>query len=79
MKETVVIPPPQDERFNHIYEIDANLDRLVHRIELLRYINPLNIEKEKHRFFASKYSVEPNFKYPKVKFNPYKLHRLFFS
>jgi len=62
-----------------LFEIDANLDRLVRKIELLSYINPLNIEKEKHRFFASKYTVEPEFKYPKLKFNPYKLHRLFFS
>lgn len=46
---------------------------------MLSYINPQNIEKEKQRFFASKYSVEPEFKYPKLKFDPYKLHRLFFS
>jgi len=62
-----------------LFEIDANLDRLVRRIELLSYVNPLNIEKEKQRFFASKYTIEPEFKYPKLKFDPYKLHRLFFS
>ena len=62
-----------------LFEIDANLDRLVKRIELLSYVNPLNIEKEKHRFFASKYNEDPVFKYPKLKFDPYKLHRLFFS
>ena len=28
-----------------LFEIDANLDRLVRRIELLGYVNPLNIEK----------------------------------
>ncbi|RDY61482.1 flavohemoglobin expression-modulating QEGLA motif protein [Flagellimonas nanhaiensis] len=67
------------KEFGNLFEIDANLDRLVRRIELLSYINPLNIEKEKHRFFASKYTATPNFKYPKLKFNPYKLHRLFFS
>lgn len=66
-------------QYPHAFEIDANLDRLVKRIELLSYINPQNIEKEKQRFFASKYSVEPQFRYPKIKFNPYKLHRLFFS
>ncbi len=62
-----------------LFEIDANLDRLVRRIELLSYVNPLNIEKEKQRFFSSKYKQEPEFKYPKLKFDPYKLHRLFFS
>lgn len=68
-----------EQKYGHLLEIDGNLDRLVRRIELLNYINPLNIEKEKQRFFASKYAVEPNFKYPKLKFDPYKLHRLFFS
>jgi len=67
------------QRFPHVFEIDANLDRLVHKIELLSYVNPINVEKEKHRFFASKYFAEPEFKYPKVKFNPYKLQRLFFA
>lgn len=68
-----------DKEYGHLFEIDANLDRLVRRIELLSYINPLNIEKEKQRFFSSKYTAEPNFKYPKLKFDPYKLHRLFYS
>lgn len=62
-----------------LFEIDINLDRLVKKIELLSYLNPLNIEKEKQRFFASKYSEDPGFKYPKIKFDPYKLHRLFYS
>lgn len=62
-----------------LFDIDSNLNRLVKRIELLSYVNPLNIEKEKHRFFASKYTLEPEFKYPKIKFDPYKLQRLFFS
>nr|WP_298998917.1 flavohemoglobin expression-modulating QEGLA motif protein [uncultured Allomuricauda sp.] len=68
-----------EKEYSHVFEIDANLHRLVRRIELLSYVNPLNIEKEKQQFFASKYKSEPNFKYPKLKFNPYKLHRLFFS
>ncbi len=69
------------KQHNHaaLFEIDSNLDRFVRRIELLSYVNPLNVEKEKQRFFASKYLYEPVFKYPKLKFNPYKLHRLFFS
>ncbi len=62
-----------------LFEIDHNLDRLVKKIELLGYVNPLNTEKAKQRFFASKYSENPVFRYPKLKFDPYKLHRLFFS
>ncbi len=62
-----------------LFEIDQNLDRLVHNIELLNYLNPLNIEQEKRRFFASKYSENPTFNYRKIKFSPFKLQRLFFN
>lgn len=67
------------QQYSDLFEIDANLNRLIKRIELLNYVNPLNIEKAKQRFFASKYTEEPVFKYPKLKFDAYKLHRLFFS
>jgi uncharacterized protein (TIGR02421 family) len=67
------------QQFPNVFAIDANLDRLVKKIELLTYLNPLNIEKEKHRFFSSKYLEEPVFKYKKLQFDPYKLNRLFFS
>jgi len=62
-----------------ILDIDANLHRLVRNIELLSYINPINIAQERKNFFKHKYNYEPDFKYRKVKFKPYKLHRLFFS
>jgi len=67
------------EEHQSLFDIDANLNRLVKKIELLNYINPLNIESEKKQFFTSKFNYEPQFKYPKLKFNGYKLHRLFFS
>ena len=67
------------DEFQEIFDIDANLNRLVKNIELLNYINPLNIQGEKKHFFSAKYNYEPKFKYPKIKFNGYKLHRLFFS
>ncbi len=67
------------KKYENLFDIDTNLNRLVGKIELLSYVNPINIEKEKHRFFASRYSENPTFKYPKLRFNPYKLHRLFFS
>lgn len=67
------------QQYPNVFAIDGNLDRLVKKIELLTYLNPLNIEKEKHRFFSSKYVDEPIFKYKKLQFDPYKLNRLFFS
>ncbi|OZV68433.1 flavohemoglobin expression-modulating QEGLA motif protein [Winogradskyella aurantia] len=67
------------DEFQEIFEIDANINRLVKKIELLNYINPQNIAAEKKKFFSAKYNYEPEFKYPKIRFNGYKLHRLFFS
>lgn len=66
---------------NHqsLFDIDANLNRLVKKIELLPYVNPLNIEQEKKAFYSAKYNYEPKFHYRKIKFNGFKLHRLFYS
>jgi uncharacterized protein (TIGR02421 family) len=63
----------------NLFKIDAALDHLVKKIELLSYVNPVNMEKEKQRFFSSKYIVNPQFTYPKLKFNPFQLHREFFA
>ncbi len=76
--QSTVLTELQHE-YAELFDIDGNLDRLIKKIELLSYVNPLNIEKEKHHFFASKYTEDPDFRYPKLKFNPYKLHRMFFS
>ncbi|WP_369049120.1 flavohemoglobin expression-modulating QEGLA motif protein [Tenacibaculum sp. UWU-22] len=62
-----------------LFKIDNYLDSLVKKIELLNYVNPLNIEEEKQRFFASKYLIEPKFIYPTRNFDKFKLHREFFT
>ncbi|MFP2994853.1 flavohemoglobin expression-modulating QEGLA motif protein [Spongiivirga sp. MCCC 1A20706] len=62
-----------------LFDIDNGIHRLVQKIELLNYVNPINIEQEKRAFFASKYRTNPVFKYPKLKFDAYKLQRLLFS
>lgn len=67
------------ETYSDLFKIDQKLDKLVKDIELLNYLNPLNIEQEKKRFFASKYSENPVFKYRKLKFDPYRMQRLFFN
>lgn len=59
--------------------IDKRIDELVKKIELLRYVNPINIEEEKQRFFDSKYLTDPVFKYPERDFDKFKLHREFFT
>lgn len=58
-----------------LFAIDRNLDRLNKGIELLTYLNPLNSEKEKQKFYASKFTEVPQFRYPKRKFNAFKLQQ----
>ncbi|WP_422093999.1 flavohemoglobin expression-modulating QEGLA motif protein [Tenacibaculum sp. MEBiC07804] len=62
-----------------LFEIDQRIDQLVKEIELLRYVNPVNIEEEKTKFFASKYLTDPNFIYPERDFDKFKLHSEFFA
>jgi len=62
-----------------LFEIDKHIDELVKKIELLNYVNPINIESEKEKFFSSKYLTDPNFKYPKRDFDKFKLHKEFFT
>ena len=58
-----------------LFEIDKNIDELVKEVELLSYVNPLNIEEEKQKFFQSKYLTDPIFKYPEMDFDRFQLHR----
>ena len=62
-----------------LFQIDKYIDNLVKKIELLSYVNPINIEEEKQKFFSSKYLTDPTFVYPKRDFDKFKLHREFFT
>ncbi|HLV62430.1 flavohemoglobin expression-modulating QEGLA motif protein [Galbibacter sp.] len=64
-----------DEQYKGLFAIDRNLDRLNKGIELLTYLNPLNSEKEKQKFYSSKYTEVPRFRYPKRNFNAFKLQQ----
>lgn len=65
--------------YPNLFRIDANLNNLVKKIELLNYINPINIEQEKRNFFSSKYNVNPNFKYRRIDFNSHRILQELFS
>jgi len=62
-----------------LFDIDTSIDRWVKQIELLNYVNPLNIEEQKEKFFTSKYLTDPDFLYPSIDFDKFLLHRKFFS
>ena len=56
-----------------LFKIDKRIDDLVKKIELLNYVNPINIEEEKIKFFNSKYSKDPSFLYPTRDFDKFNL------
>lgn len=62
-----------------LFEIDKNINDLVKKVELLSYVNPINIEEEKAKFFKSKYIKDPKFIYPKIDFDRFRLHRELFA
>lgn len=65
--------------YSSVYKIDQSINKLVNKIELLNYVNPININLTKKAFFSSKFNSNPLFKYPKIPFNGYDLHQKFFS
>ncbi|QHI34968.1 hypothetical protein IMCC3317_03140 [Kordia antarctica] len=62
-----------------LFEIDTNINDIVKKIELLSYVNPINIEEEKAKFFQSKYLADPKFQYPEMDFDRFQLHRQLIS
>lgn len=62
-----------------LFEIDTNINDIVKKIELLSYVNPINIEEEKEKFFKSKYLTDPKFTYPEMDFDRFQLHRQLIS
>ena len=67
------------EADKELYKIDKKIDKLVRKIELLRYINPINLEEQKRLFFESIFQRDPEFKYPEADFDKFKIHRKFFG
>lgn len=62
-----------------LFEVDQQLHKLVGKIELLNYVNPINIEDQKRNFFAHRYALEPIFRYRKIDFDPHLLQRELYS
>lgn len=61
-----------------VYAVDKSLHKLLKDIELLAYLNPNNIEQEKKRFFASKYTIEPVFTYTNLSLMPINYNENYF-
>ena len=54
-----------DKLAPRLVDCDNKLYKLLSQLELLQYINPINAEKERLKFFRNRYYYEPDFRYPK--------------
>lgn len=58
-----------------LVQVDKQLYKLVKGFELLEYVNPLNMEQERRRFFASNCEVDPKFRYRQLEVDTLGLKR----
>lgn len=58
-----------------LLKIDRELFRLVKDFELLKFVNPINVEEEKKKFFESKCTVNPDFRYKPININAFEMKR----
>jgi len=54
-----------------VVSVDEKLQSLVENVEILEFVNPVNLEQEKQAFFASNYSRNPEFQYKDHSINAY--------
>jgi uncharacterized protein (TIGR02421 family) len=58
-----------------IIRVDEAIYRLAKDIEILTYVNPINIELEKKHFFQTKFKKNPAFRYKHIAVDPFELKR----
>jgi uncharacterized protein (TIGR02421 family) len=56
---------------NTLLKIDKNLFSYLRNVELLATVNPTNTKTEKRRFFRSRYTELPKFRYQPIRINPF--------
>lgn len=54
-----------------VRDLDRQLYRLAKGLETLHYINPINVQQEKKRFFARRCNYQPQFRYRPLAVDPY--------
>lgn len=59
--------------------VDNSIFKLLHNVRFLEFINPTNIESEKHSFFASNFKNSPNFRYRPINIDISSLKRQLYS
>ena len=54
-----------------VFQIDKRLFQSSKKIDVLYYVNPINFQTEKKKFFQKKFNYTPQFKYRQLKIDPY--------
>ena len=68
------------EESNRVLEkIDAALYRAGKGVDTLRYINPLNLARERKRFFAKECNYTPQFYYRQLKIDPFAFRKRLYA
>lgn len=62
-----------------LLNLDRSLFEITKNIEILSYINPVNVETARKDFFKNKYKVNPDFYYNQLSINPFEFKRLLYN
>jgi uncharacterized protein (TIGR02421 family) len=62
-----------------LIKLDKQLFRLARNFELLSFVNPINIESEKKRFFKHNFIANPIFRYKPLTINPFEFKSKIYS
>lgn len=54
-----------------VTQIDSKLYKLVKDVDILQFVNPINLQAEKRKFFKSGYRYQPDFRYRPIDMDPY--------
>lgn len=60
-------------------KVDDGLSAICKELELLEYINPINIETERKKFYLSRFKHNPTFRYKPLKISPRVLKRALYA
>lgn len=68
-----------EENNKMIKKVDLALFKIAKSIDTLSYINPVNLQHEKRRFFAMKCNYTPQFYYRQLKIDPFEFRENLYS
>ena len=68
-----------EESSKVIQRVDTALYRVAKGIDTLRYINPVNLAKEKKAFFAKNGNYTPQFRYRQLKIDPFAFRKRLYA